>query len=264
MNVARYKAKGDKIWYFFTPRDMFNKGKLAKRMTVNGYWKQRGASKNIEDDSGKLIGVQKTFVYYRGNAPNREKTCWLMKEFEADASSQPNKGKGVMVLDYVLCSMHKDDKLDRRKSPRKQAAEAVNNNTGNINHPSNSTMTSVASYDQEQHNHIGNHEFAQQCYFPNNTDQEVSSLQNYASMSSLWSDVSYNENNDPLEQQLMAIPQSFLNPPCSIDSNDYQPFPSYDHYPPETELNVDVETYDFYSAVPPYEKIHVSANITPP
>ncbi|KAK4768194.1 hypothetical protein SAY87_003335 [Trapa incisa] len=78
---------GENPWYFFFTKDMkYRTGTRTNRATKTGYWKETGKGKKIRRERS-LIGMKKTLVFYRGRAPNGEKTKtnWVMHEYRLDS-----------------------------------------------------------------------------------------------------------------------------------------------------------------------------------
>ncbi|XP_044493236.1 NAC domain-containing protein 37-like [Mangifera indica] len=80
-------------WYFFSHKDKkYPTGTRTNRATLAGFWKATGRDKAVYDKS-KLIGLRKTLVFYKGRAPNGQKTDWIMHEYrlESDENGPPQE-----------------------------------------------------------------------------------------------------------------------------------------------------------------------------
>ncbi|ESQ53474.1 hypothetical protein EUTSA_v10025510mg [Eutrema salsugineum] len=80
-------------WYFFSHKDKkYPTGTRTNRATMAGFWKATGRDKAVYDKS-KLIGMRKTLVFYKGRAPNGQKTEWIMHEYrlESDENAPPQE-----------------------------------------------------------------------------------------------------------------------------------------------------------------------------
>ncbi|CAL5366263.1 unnamed protein product [Camellia sinensis] len=85
-------------WYFFSHKDKkYPTGTRTNRATMAGFWKATGRDKAVYDKS-KLIGMRKTLVFYKGRAPNGQKTDWIMHEYRLESEENgPPQEEGWVV-----------------------------------------------------------------------------------------------------------------------------------------------------------------------
>ncbi|KAH7424132.1 hypothetical protein KP509_12G091600 [Ceratopteris richardii] len=87
-------------WYFFSHKDKkYPTGTRTNRATTAGFWKATGRDKSIYNKH-KLVGMRKTLVFYRGRAPNGQKTDWIMHEYRLE-SSEANTGYNVGGISHT-------------------------------------------------------------------------------------------------------------------------------------------------------------------
>ncbi|XP_020518598.1 NAC domain-containing protein 21/22 isoform X2 [Amborella trichopoda] len=108
LDLNKYIAKvGGKEYYFFNLRDRkYATGTRTNRATVSGYWKATGKDRQVFDNqTGTLVGMRKTLVFYQGRAPNGTKTDWVMHEFRLEGPSSSSFSFPQIPLkeDWVLC-----------------------------------------------------------------------------------------------------------------------------------------------------------------
>ncbi|XP_006652580.1 NAC domain-containing protein 7-like [Oryza brachyantha] len=73
-------------WYFFSHKDKkYPTGTRTNRATTAGFWKATGRDKPIYVKNC-LVGMRKTLVFYRGRAPNGQKSDWIMHEYRLETN----------------------------------------------------------------------------------------------------------------------------------------------------------------------------------
>ncbi|XP_076955441.1 NAC domain-containing protein 37-like [Bidens hawaiensis] len=85
-------------WYFFSHKDKkYPTGTRTNRATLAGFWKATGRDKAVYEKL-RLIGMRKTLVFYKGRAPNGQKTDWIMHEYRLESEENgPPQEEGWVV-----------------------------------------------------------------------------------------------------------------------------------------------------------------------
>lgn len=118
----------DLEWYFYCPRDRkYPNGSRSNRATEAGYWKATGKDRKVGPRSNK-IGTKKTLVFYKGRAPNGERTDWLMHEYRLEGT-QCKGGTNLQDL-YVLSRVFRKPKqcLNDQEPTQEVCCPMSNNN----------------------------------------------------------------------------------------------------------------------------------------
>ncbi|EXC54712.1 NAC domain-containing protein 7 [Morus notabilis] len=89
-------------WYFFSHKDKkYPTGTRTNRATAAGFWKATGRDKAIYSKHD-LIGMRKTLVFYKGRAPNGQKSDWIMHEYRLETDEN-----GTPQASWVVCRVFK-------------------------------------------------------------------------------------------------------------------------------------------------------------
>ncbi|KAK7252665.1 hypothetical protein RIF29_36777 [Crotalaria pallida] len=90
-------------WYFFSHKDKkYPTGTRTNRATKAGFWKATGRDKSIYSKHS-LIGMRKTLVFYKGRAPNGQKSDWIMHEYRLET----NENGTPQEEGWVVCKVFK-------------------------------------------------------------------------------------------------------------------------------------------------------------
>ncbi|XAR66143.1 hypothetical protein NMG60_11012247 [Bertholletia excelsa] len=109
--LCRIGSEEQNEWYFFSHKDKkYPTGTRTNRATAAGFWKATGRDKAIYSKHD-LIGMRKTLVFYKGRAPNGQKSDWIMHEYrlETDENGTPQE-EG-----WVVCRVFKKRLTTMRK-----------------------------------------------------------------------------------------------------------------------------------------------------
>lgn len=121
IELCRIGTEEQSDWYFFSHKDKkYPTGTRTNRATAAGFWKATGRDKAIYARHD-LIGMRKTLVFYKGRAPNGQKSDWIMHEYrlESDENGPPQE-EG-----WVVCRVFKK----RMATLRKVISQEMNEST---------------------------------------------------------------------------------------------------------------------------------------
>ncbi|XP_076953015.1 NAC domain-containing protein 105-like [Bidens hawaiensis] len=102
--LCRLGTEEQNEWYFFSHKDKkYPTGTRTNRATTAGFWKATGRDKAIYSKH-ELVGMRKTLVFYKGRAPNGQKSDWIMHEYrlESDENATTTQEEG-----WVVCRVFK-------------------------------------------------------------------------------------------------------------------------------------------------------------
>ncbi|CAL5323013.1 unnamed protein product [Camellia sinensis] len=116
--LCRIGTEEQNEWYFFSHKDKkYPTGTRTNRATAAGFWKATGRDKAIYSKHD-LIGMRKTLVFYKGRAPNGQKSDWIMHEYrlETDENGTPQE-EGWVVCRVFKKRLTTTRKLSEHDSP---------------------------------------------------------------------------------------------------------------------------------------------------
>ncbi|XP_072957697.1 NAC domain-containing protein 7-like [Typha angustifolia] len=101
--LCRIGTEEQNEWYFFSHKDKkYPTGTRTNRATTAGFWKATGRDKPIYAKSS-LVGMRKTLVFYKGRAPNGQKSDWIMHEYRLET----NENGTTQEEGWVVCRAFK-------------------------------------------------------------------------------------------------------------------------------------------------------------
>ncbi|XP_027080424.1 NAC domain-containing protein 7-like [Coffea eugenioides] len=101
--LCKISTEEQNEWYFFSHKDKkYPTGTRTNRATKAGFWKATGRDKAIYSKHS-LIGMRKTLVFYKGRAPNGQKSDWIMHEYRLET----NENGTPQEEGWVVCRVFK-------------------------------------------------------------------------------------------------------------------------------------------------------------
>ncbi|RRT79893.1 hypothetical protein B296_00024295 [Ensete ventricosum] len=141
---------GEREWYFFVPRDWKSgSGGRPNRTTEKGFWKATGSDRQIRTaaEPGRVIGVKKTLVFYRGRAPRGTKTDWVMNEYRLPEAANSASSAMPLKEDVVLCKVYMKATSLKELEQRAAKEEDAKASQGYVS----TTADSASNSDQENY-----------------------------------------------------------------------------------------------------------------
>ncbi|XP_022985211.1 NAC domain-containing protein 7-like isoform X1 [Cucurbita maxima] len=117
--ICNLGAEDQNEWYFFSHKDKkYPTGTRTNRATAAGFWKATGRDKTIYSKHD-LIGMRKTLVYYKGRAPNGQKSDWIMHEYrlETDENGAPQQEGWVVCRVFKKRIATVNRRMNEHESP---------------------------------------------------------------------------------------------------------------------------------------------------
>ncbi|MFS7914360.1 putative transcription factor NAM family [Helianthus anomalus] len=107
-NLCKLGTEEQNDWYFFSYKDKkYPTGNRTNRATKAGFWKATGRDKGIYSKNN-LVGMRKTLVFYKGRAPNGQKSDWIMHEYRLE-TNENNTSQASFHISFsnvaVLCRL---------------------------------------------------------------------------------------------------------------------------------------------------------------
>ncbi|XP_057952020.1 NAC domain-containing protein 7-like isoform X1 [Malania oleifera] len=141
--ICRIGTEEQNEWYFFSHKDKkYPTGTRTNRATAAGFWKATGRDKAIYSKHD-LIGMRKTLVFYKGRAPNGQKSDWIMHEYrlETDENGTP-QAKG-----WAVCRVFKKRITTMRKVSEQESPNWYDDQVSfmpDLDSPKQSTQSNMA------------------------------------------------------------------------------------------------------------------------
>ncbi|KAL4557157.1 hypothetical protein LXL04_035329 [Taraxacum kok-saghyz] len=169
--LCRLGTEEQSEWYFFSHKDKkYPTGTRTNRATTAGFWKATGRDKAIYSKQD-LVGMRKTLVFYKGRAPNGQKSDWIMHEYRLETDENPTI---TQEEGWVVCRVFKK----RLPTLRRASEHDHQSPIWYDDHQVSSFMPEIDSPNHNSQSHLQvNHNYQ----YPNydSCKKELDQLQNY-------------------------------------------------------------------------------------
>ncbi|KAK9724456.1 hypothetical protein RND81_05G073400 [Saponaria officinalis] len=152
LEICKLGDEDQSEWYFFSHKDKkYPTGTRTNRATAAGFWKATGRDKAIYSKH-ELIGMRKTLVYYKGRAPNGQKSDWIMHEYrlETDENGAPQE-EG-----WVVCRAFKKKPTTMRRISEHESPYWYDHDQASLMSDMDSPNQSFQSNNNNNNNNILN------------------------------------------------------------------------------------------------------------
>nr|GEY93693.1 NAC domain-containing protein 37-like [Tanacetum cinerariifolium] len=128
-------------WYFFSYKDKkYPTGTRTNRATMAGFWKATGRDKAVYEKQ-RLIGMRKTLVFYKGRAPNGQKTDWIMHEYRLESEENgPPQEEG-----WVVCRAFKKRSTGQTRTTERWESKYINIESNHVSSARDDYITTPPS-----------------------------------------------------------------------------------------------------------------------
>ncbi|KAK9276419.1 hypothetical protein L1049_005952 [Liquidambar formosana] len=163
-------------WYFFSHKDKkYPTGTRTNRATKAGFWKATGRDKAIYTKHC-LIGMRKTLVFYKGRAPNGQKSDWIMHEYRLET----NENATPQEEGWVVCRVFKKRMPTMRKMGEHESPSWYDDQVSfmpDLDSPTQISQPYTTYHHQHHHHYSCKQELELQYNMPHDTFLQLPQLE---------------------------------------------------------------------------------------